>query len=174
MKRSVFLTVSALSIVPIALVLWTSVDRAASSDRSASSNRPAAAKVAPTAGQHQESGRAEPTNTGSMGRLEVPPSPTLDEIESDHDNLAALRKLALRDPDRSLQLSEKGVEAYPESETAAERAWWQARALVELQRFSEAQALARKMVARFPDSPFAADVRKHLLSHPLGQPPREH
>jgi TolA-binding protein len=82
--------------------------------------------------------------------------------------------LALREPNRTLELARVGNDAHPKSESAPERKWWQARALVELQRFSEARDLAREMVANFPDSPFAADARKHLLSHPFGLAPRSH
>jgi hypothetical protein len=48
-----------------------------------------------------------------------------------------------------------------------------ARALVDLGRFEEARDQARLMKKMYPSSSFTADAERHLLTHPLGLPPRE-
>lgn len=55
-----------------------------------------------------------------------------------------------------------------------ERVWFEARALVEMQRFDEARELAQEMGQRYPGTPWTADVERHLLTHPFGLPSRPH
>lgn len=56
---------------------------------------------------------------------------------------------------------------------AAERALLTVRALVEAGAFHDARDEALSLVARFPGTPWAAEVERHLLSLPLDQPSRE-
>jgi len=86
--------------------------------------------------------------------------------------MTTLRALAFSDPLKSLALAREGQQRFPGSAAAPERHWFEARALVNLQRFDEARALAQQMVEQYPDSKWTQDVRRHLLSHPLGLPPR--
>ena len=72
--------------------------------------------------------------------------------------------------DREAQAAE---ERFPNSPHAPERKWIVVRSLVELKRFQEARDEAARMVARFPNNSWATDAQRHLLVHPLGQPPRE-
>lgn len=85
-----------------------------------------------------------------------------------------LRALGFQRPKESLALAREAREAFPDGATIAERTWYEARALVELGEFREAQAVARWLVERDPTSSFSLDLERHLLSHPLGLPPRRH
>lgn len=83
-----------------------------------------------------------------------------------------LRELQLSNPHESLRLSRISRARFPEGPTVPERSWFEARALVELGRFAEARNLTAWMIAHHPESPFTADLQRHLLSHPFGLPPR--
>ncbi len=98
-----------------------------------------------------------------------------DDIDIDEASvMAKLRELRSSDPRASLALARKGNERFPDSQAAPERVWFEARALVDLHRFDEAQAVARDMVERYPGTHWTLDVQRHLLTHPLGLPPRYH
>jgi|GEM_PF-3208723 len=88
--------------------------------------------------------------------------------------LGRLRSLKFTDPEESVRLAQQLDERFPESAHAPERAWYQARNLVYLERFEEARELAREVSERFPADPWSLDLTKHLLSHPFGLPPRDH
>jgi len=88
--------------------------------------------------------------------------------------LQELRQLAFEDPERSVSLTERLDERFPNEPRAPERAWYQARNLVYLGRFDEAQQIARETVEQHPQSSWGRDLARHLLSHPLGLPPRDH
>jgi hypothetical protein len=88
--------------------------------------------------------------------------------------MAKLHELKFSNPPVSLELARQGNERFPSSHDAPERAWFEARSLVEMQRFEEAQAVARDMLERYPGTPWSLDVAKHLLTHPFGLPPRPH
>ena len=84
--------------------------------------------------------------------------------------MAKLRELLGRDPLQSLALAREADQRFSNSADAPERAWFEARALVDLQRFSEAQQLARDMGERYPRTTWTDDVQRHLLTHPLDLP----
>src|SRR4051812_12879969 len=84
--------------------------------------------------------------------------------------MATLRELGASDPARSLELAREGNRRFPASPAAAERSWTICKSLAALGRSSEAQAEARKMVEQYPDTTWAADVQRHLLSQPLQDP----
>jgi hypothetical protein len=61
----------------------------------------------------------------------------------------------------------------PDSPEAAERAWMIVKSLDGLARHHEARAAALDIVSRYPDTPWARDVQRHVLVYPLDQPSRE-
>jgi len=87
--------------------------------------------------------------------------------------MARLRALGESAPLDSIALARQGNERFPESSDAPERAWRVAKSLVNLGRFHEARDEAQAMVTRYPGTPWTLDVERHLLVHPLDQPPRE-
>jgi hypothetical protein len=87
--------------------------------------------------------------------------------------MAKLHEVKLSNPPLSLRLAREGNQRFPDSPDAPERAWFEARALVDMQRFDEAQELAREMGELYPGTHWTEDVQRHLLTHPLGLPPRQ-
>jgi hypothetical protein len=81
-----------------------------------------------------------------------------------------LHELAESDPPASLQLALEGNARFPASAGAPERGWIICRSLVNMQRFPEAVAEARIVVAQYPDTPWAVDVQRHLLVNPMTDP----
>lgn len=84
--------------------------------------------------------------------------------------MAELRQPTAVRSEHTLQLALSGNESFPKSADVPERTWIAIRALVDLHRFEEARAAARKMVEAFPDSPWSLDVQQHLLTNPGGAP----
>jgi hypothetical protein len=80
--------------------------------------------------------------------------------------LAQLRELAGSDPELSLRLAREAVNRFPDSPDAPEFEWNVVKALFNLRRLDEAEAEARVMVSKYPDSSFTGDVVHHLLHHP--------
>lgn len=81
--------------------------------------------------------------------------------------MAAIRELGATDPARALELAREGNHRFPNSANAAERTWTICKSLAALGRFAEAQQEARQMVQQYPDTTWASDVRRHLLTQPL-------
>jgi len=128
----------------------------------------------------QEPVVAEPRAQDSVAPAEVEPpamearaAPATEEPKDEAGLMARLEQLGLSDPAESIRLARLGDERYPNSPLAAQRGWVVAKSLVEQKRFPEAQEEARRLVAKYPGSPWAADVERHLLVYPLGQPSRE-
>jgi TolA-binding protein len=84
--------------------------------------------------------------------------------------MSAIQELGAADPARALELAREGNRRFPTSADAAERAWTICKSLAALGRFSEAQQEARRMVQRYPDTTWASDVKRHLLTQPLEDP----
>ena len=80
--------------------------------------------------------------------------------------LAQLHELAGSDPALSLRLARDAVNRFPDSPDAPELEWNVVKALFNLRRLDEAEAEARVMVSKYPDSSFTGDVVHHLLHHP--------
>jgi hypothetical protein len=80
--------------------------------------------------------------------------------------LAQLHELAGSDPELSLRLARDAVNRFPDSPDAPEFEWNVVKALFNLRRLDEAEAEARVMVSKYPDSSFTGDVVHHLLHHP--------
>jgi len=96
-------------------------------------------------------------------RLPATPSPAVTEPAL----MSAIRELGAPDPARALELAREGNRRFPNSADVAERTWTVCRSLAALGRFSEAQQEARQMVQQYPDTTWAGDVRRHLLTQPL-------
>jgi hypothetical protein len=84
--------------------------------------------------------------------------------------MSELRALAQSSPERSLELVREADARFPGSEDAPERWWFKIRSLVNLGRLAEAHSEATVMVDTFRDTPWAGDVERHLLTHPLDHP----
>ena len=80
--------------------------------------------------------------------------------------LAQLHELAGSDPDLSLRVAREAVNRFPDSPDAPEFEWNVVKARFNLRRLDEAEAEARSMVSKYPDSSFTGDVVHHILHHP--------
>ncbi len=156
MRLSIFLATGALLLLPLMLFLFAPKEPSASPTPKARLVH--SPPPEPTAQTSVPLRPREARRASSRGSAEI----------------ALLRRLGLSDPEQTLRLAREANAVDPASDEAPERAWWAARALVELGHFDEAEAQARTMVREFPDSYFAADVRRHLLTHPLRSAPRDH
>ena len=84
--------------------------------------------------------------------------------------MAAIRDLGASDPAHTLELARDGNRLFPKSADAAERSWTICKSLAALGRFHEAQIEARLLVQQYPDTTWASDVTRHLLTQPLEDP----
>ena len=85
---------------------------------------------------------------------------------SDEETLARLHELAGSDPALSLKIAREAVNRFPDSPNAPEFEWNVVKALFNQRRLDDAEAEARIMLSRYPDSDFTGDVVHHLLNHP--------
>jgi hypothetical protein len=113
------------------------------------------------------------TERATISVVSAQPKPPEAEQNTEAHVMAKLRELQGSDPLLSLTLAREANQRFPDSPDAPERAWFEARALVDLQRFAEAQQLARDMGDRYPRTSWTDDVQRHLLTHPLGLPPAQ-
>jgi hypothetical protein len=81
-----------------------------------------------------------------------------------------LREMRQSDPELSLRLARQGNEQFPTSPEAAERAAIVVKSLMRMGRADEATAEARAMVDEYPGTPWAIDVRRHMLDVPSYDP----
>jgi hypothetical protein len=84
--------------------------------------------------------------------------------------MSAIRDLGASDPARALELARDGNRRFPKSADAAERSWTICKSLAALGRFHDAQVEARLLVHQYPDTTWANDVTRHLLTQPLEDP----
>ena len=84
--------------------------------------------------------------------------------------MAKLHALGASDPAQALALAREGNRRFPHSGDAAERGVTICKSLAALGRFEEAQDEARRLVRAYPDTPWALDVQRHLLSQPAVDP----
>ncbi|HVV16038.1 MAG TPA: hypothetical protein VHH90_02450 [Polyangia bacterium] len=84
--------------------------------------------------------------------------------------MAKLRGLGASDPAQALALAREGNRRFPHSGDAAERSVTICKSLAALGRFEEAQDEARQLVRNYPDTPWASDVQRHLLTQPAVDP----
>jgi hypothetical protein len=90
------------------------------------------------------------------------PAASLDEASL----MAELREMRQSDPELSLRLARDGNTRFPGSADAAERASIVVKSLMRMGRGDEARAEARAMVDAYPETPWAADVKHHMLDIP--------
>ncbi len=88
----------------------------------------------------------------------------------DESMLAQLHELAASNPDLSLKIAREAVKRFPDSPNAPEFEWNVVKALFNLRRLEDAEAEARIMLSKYPDSYFTGDVVHHLLNHPPNPP----
>lgn len=80
--------------------------------------------------------------------------------------MAKLNALGASDPAQALALAREGNRRFPHSGDAAERSVTICKSLAALGRFEEARDEARRLVQNYPDTPWALDVQRHLLTQP--------
>jgi len=105
---------------------------------------------------------AEPARPAAVPR----PAPPLSELAL----MAKLRELGASDPTQVLALAREGNRRFPHSGDAPERGVTICKSLAALGRFEEAQDEARQLVRRYPGTPWALDVERHLLTQPGNDP----
>jgi hypothetical protein len=143
----------------------------------------AAKRSKTTASASNVPNRVEPAGVeASMRRNPVPgarpvsatpsasPRLALSDSTEEGEYMAMLRDVGLQDPELSLHLAREGNARFPGSSDGAERGWYEVRALVDLKRTDEAVAVSRALVDKYPNSPFALDVARHMLTHPMRDP----
>ena len=118
----------------------------------------------------REESAAAPTSESrapvvAVARAVAPKAPDLEATI-----MQRLHAIGQADPAAALGLALEGNARFPASADAPERGWIICRSLVDLRRFSEAVAEARVVVERYPDTPWALDVERHLLVNPMSDP----
>ncbi len=101
------------------------------------------------------------------------PSPPASSVDDEASSMQRLRALRTSAPLAALSLADELEARFPNGSSAAERAYLAVRSLADLGRFHQARERAQAMLARFPDHPYALEVQRHLLVHPLDMPSRE-
>jgi outer membrane protein assembly factor BamD (BamD/ComL family) len=92
--------------------------------------------------------------------------PSAGAILDEASLMAKLHELAASDPPLSLQLAREALVRFPNSPNAPEFEWNIAKSLAHVGRFKEAQDEARIIIRKYPETSWAADVQRHLLSIP--------
>jgi hypothetical protein len=113
--------------------------------------------------------RAAPGVPAAPARRPPPQAPARSDARQRADEaslLEQLHELAGSNPDLSLKLAREAVSRFPDSPDAPEFEWNVVKALFNLRRLDDAEAEARIMVSKYPDSSFTGDVVHHLLHHP--------
>jgi len=111
-----------------------------------------------------------PTSESRAPETAVEPAVTPKTIDLEATIMQRLHAIGEADPAAALDLALEGNARFPASADAPERGWIICRSLVDLRRFSEAVAEARLVVERYPDTPWALDVERHLLVNPMSDP----
>jgi hypothetical protein len=122
------------------------------------------------------------TPSSASGQASFPPSvPEAPEPEVRHiapvsgpaadalgeaELMQQLREMRQSDPELSLRLAREGNERFPGSPEAAERASIVVKSLMRTGKAEEATAEARAMVAKYPGTSWALDVKRHMLDIP--------
>jgi hypothetical protein len=105
----------------------------------------------------------------------APPATALPAAAARDDLVAmeTLRELLNTEPLRAIELARQANRRAPDSPDAAERSWIIVKALASLKRFHEARDEAATLAAKYPDSSWALDAKRHMLVQPLDLPSRE-
>jgi len=111
-----------------------------------------------------------PTSESRALAAALEPSVTRQTTDLEATIMQRLHAIGETEPSAALGLALEGNARFPASADAPERGWIICRSLVNLRRFSEAVAEARVVVERYPDTPWALDVERHLLVNPMSDP----
>jgi hypothetical protein len=84
--------------------------------------------------------------------------------------LTNLHELVASDPSQSLRLAREALGRFPDSPDVPEFEWYAVRSLSNLARFDEARDEAHIMLRKFPETSWASDVQRHVLSNPPSPP----
>jgi hypothetical protein len=166
MPRPVTLALSAtcVGLIGLLVVLFFKRDeppRPGPPEERAPVNRPAPPEVVDA--------HAGPRPAAAAVRRPPPQAPAQSDTRQLADEaslLAQLHELAGSNPDLSLKVAREAVNRFPDSPDAPEFEWNVVKALFNLGRLDEAEAEARIMLSKYPDSSFTGDVVHHLLHHP--------
>ena len=167
MNRRIFVGVAAVGILALAWVGFQQLGEAPtahSKQGSAPLAQPPAPESHPSRVEPRSPPAAGPVRTASVAVVSAPPP--LDERLI----MNTLRELGDSAPQYSLEMARAGNARFPDSPDAAERAWYVCKSLVNLENFYDARDEARLMVAKYPGTPWASDVERHLLVNPLDLP----
>src|SRR6478735_1029005 len=111
-----------------------------------------------------------PITESSAPKAALEPVVARQKLDLEATIMQRLHAIGEADPAAALALAFEGNARFPASADAPERGWIICRSLVELRRFPEAVAEARLVVDRYPDTPWALDVERHLLVNPMSDP----
>lgn len=85
-------------------------------------------------------------------------------VKEDEEFMEHLRQTWFHDPANALEFSQEGEVRFADTPSGAECAGITVRSLWELGKKEEARDKARQLVAKYPDSFWAKDIKRHLLS----------
>lgn len=164
MPRPVTLALSAVCVGLVVLLAALFFKKKDGPPLSPGTDEPARATAQPSLNTVDGGAAARP----SVAAVRPPsaPAPNTRPPATEASLLEQLRDLAGSNPDLSLTLAREAVRRFPDSPNAPEFEWNVVKALFNLRRLDEAEAEARVMVAKYPDSSLTGDVIHHLLYHP--------
>jgi hypothetical protein len=166
------LTISALVVACLLTVAAMGAHTREDVRRGASVSAPAPGAILEreTAAAAEASSRPLPTAHETVVRA-IPPisasaAPRLATPLDESALMLELRQMRQSDPELSLWLAREGNQRFPSSPDAAERASIVVKSLMRMGRADEAMAEARTMIEQYPGTPWALDVKRHMLDVP--------
>jgi hypothetical protein len=168
-KRSKsILVVAVLASVAVAGALLIRVERVPATPHTQrqelTSTRPDESAVPPPAIAESQRAALRAMVAAAQSAL-MAPGPPLDEASLTEE----ARELLQSDPDQCIRVAREGNERFPGGANAPERASLIVKSLMRMGRAAEATAEAAAMVEKYPGTPWALDVRHHMLDIP-GEP----
>lgn len=107
----------------------------------------------------------EPEANDAPAHPPEPPTPAV-ENPTDESLAAAMHALEDTNPERALDLAQKGQALWPSGPRAPEFAATEVKSLYRLGKPSEGRGAAEAMVNKYPTSPWALEVEKQTGAHP--------
>lgn len=164
-RRSIVL-IAGVGVIAALVILCAARDREPE-PREAIQEPTAGPLSAPTLGRHRETPElasrvTQPPSPRSSG----PPAEADPQFETEQALMVELRRHLPVEAEIRLKLARLGNERYPDGQHAAERLHTVVQALSALGRHDEAQEAADEILARFPGTPWAEDVYRHMKIHP--------
>jgi hypothetical protein len=167
MPRPVTVALSATCVGLIGLLVVLFFKRDKPPRAGPSEARDAVTSVALPAAVDAKTGPRPPAVSVRRPALQAPAQADAHQQLADEASLLEqLHTLAGSNPELSLKLAREAVNRFPDSPDAPEFEWNVVKALFNLRRLDDAEAEARVMVSKYPDSSFTGDVVHHLLHHP--------